>query len=75
VQKQFSGEQETVTSVAASPPTPALTFLSFVMICGKSRRGDFQVERKSRRDRMRGKLREIKGRAAPAMAPIPDTGK
>ena len=36
------------------------TFLGFVLICGKSRRGDFQIRRKSRRDRMRAKLREIK---------------
>ena len=35
-------------------------FLGFVLICEKSRRGDFQVWRKSRRDRMRAKLREIK---------------
>ena len=35
-------------------------FLGFVLICGKSRRGDFQIRRKSRRDRMRAKLREIK---------------
>lgn len=32
-------------------------FLGFVLICGKSRRGDFQIWRKSRRDRMRVKLR------------------
>src|SRR5258708_1929149 len=36
------------------------TFLGFVLICGKSRRGDFQIRRKSRRDRMRTKLREVK---------------
>jgi RNA-directed DNA polymerase len=35
-------------------------FLGFVLICGQSRRGDFQIKRKSRRDRMRTKLREIK---------------
>src|SRR3954466_14532187 len=32
------------------------TFLGFVLICGKSRRGDFQIRRRSRRDRMRAKL-------------------
>jgi hypothetical protein len=36
------------------------TFLGFVLICEKSRLGDFQIWRKSRRDRMRAKLREIK---------------
>jgi group II intron reverse transcriptase/maturase len=35
-------------------------FLGFVLICGKSRRGDFQIRRKSRGDRMSAKLREIK---------------
>jgi RNA-directed DNA polymerase len=35
-------------------------FLGFVLICRRSRRGDFQIRRKSRRDRMRTKLREIK---------------
>src|ERR1700674_1414156 len=37
-----------------------LKFLGFVFISGKSRRGDFQVRRKSRGDRMMAKLREIK---------------
>jgi RNA-directed DNA polymerase len=36
------------------------TFLGFVLICGKSRRGAFQLRRKTRRDRMRSKLQEIK---------------
>ena len=35
-------------------------FLGFVLICERSRRGDFQIWRKSRRDRMRAKLRGIK---------------
>jgi len=35
-------------------------FLGFTFICGKSRRGKFLVKRKSRRDRMRAKLVEIK---------------
>jgi group II intron reverse transcriptase/maturase len=35
-------------------------FLGFTHICGKSRRGRFLVERKSRRSRVRAKLREIK---------------
>ena len=36
------------------------TFLGFVHICGKSRRGAFQLQRKTRRDRMRVKLQAIK---------------
>ena len=36
-------------------------FLGFTFICGKTRRGRFQLQRKTRRDRMRTKLQEIKG--------------
>ena len=36
------------------------TFLGFTFICGRSRRGNFQLQRKTRPDRMRGKLRDIK---------------
>ena len=51
------------------------TFLGFVLICEKSRRGDFQIWRKSRRDRMRAKLREIKEELRRRMhRPIPETG-
>ena len=35
-------------------------FLGFTFICGRSRRGSFLLKRKSRRDRVRAKLREIK---------------
>jgi RNA-directed DNA polymerase len=35
-------------------------FLGFTHICGRSRRGGFQLKRKSRRDRMRAKLRAVK---------------
>ena len=34
-------------------------FLGFTFICSKSRRGKFQIKRKSRRDRMRAKLQAI----------------
>jgi RNA-directed DNA polymerase len=34
-------------------------FLGFVFICGRTRKGKFQLKRKSRRDRMRAKLSEI----------------
>src|SRR5271157_1072909 len=51
-------------------------FLGFVLICDKSRRGDFRIRRKSRRDRMRAKLREIKEALRWRMhRPIPETGK
>jgi hypothetical protein len=35
-------------------------FLGFIFICGRSRRGAFQLQRKTRGDRMRAKLRQIK---------------
>jgi RNA-directed DNA polymerase len=36
------------------------TFLGFIFICGRSRKGKFLLKRKSRRDRMRAKLSETK---------------
>lgn len=35
-------------------------FLGFTHICGRSREGKFQLKRKTRRDRMRTKLQEVK---------------
>jgi group II intron reverse transcriptase/maturase len=35
-------------------------FLGFTHICGRSRRGYFQLRRKTRRDRMRAKLQDVK---------------
>jgi RNA-directed DNA polymerase len=35
-------------------------FLGFTFICGKTRAGKFQIKRKTRRDRMRAKLRMVK---------------
>jgi hypothetical protein len=35
-------------------------FLGFTLLCSKSRRGDFLLKRKSRRDRTMAKLQEIK---------------
>src|SRR5439155_17460805 len=37
-----------------------LNFLGFTLISGRSRRGTFLLKRKTRRDRMRAKLREIR---------------
>jgi hypothetical protein len=51
-------------------------FLGFVLICDKSRRGDFRIRRKSRQDRMRVKLRELKEALRRRInRPIPETGK
>jgi RNA-directed DNA polymerase len=46
-----------------------------LLICEKSRRGDFQIRRKSRRDRMRAKLREIKEESRRRRhGPVPEVG-
>ena len=51
-------------------------FLGFVFICGKSRRGKFLLHRRSRRDRMRAKLKVIKEGLRERMhQPIPDQGR
>ena len=51
-------------------------FLGFVLICDKSRRGHFRIRRKSRRDRMCAKLKEIKeALRRQTNRPIPETGK
>ncbi len=39
-------------------------FLGFTFICGKTRRGGFLIHRKTRRDRMRAKLKDQEGAAA-----------
>ncbi len=42
------------------PKPETFNFLGFTFICGKSKRGKFLLHRKSRRDRMRAKLKEVK---------------
>ena len=55
------------------PETFAL--LGFTFICGTARRGGFQVQRKSRRDRVRAKLGEVKEELRRRMhQPIPVQG-
>jgi RNA-directed DNA polymerase len=51
-------------------------FLGFTFICGKTRAGKFQLQRKTRRDRMQAKLRNIKETLRRCMhRPIPEQGK
>jgi group II intron reverse transcriptase/maturase len=51
-------------------------FLGFVFICGRSRKGKFQLKRKSRRDRMQAKLSEITEELWQRMhQTIPDQGR
>jgi len=50
-------------------------FLGFTFICGKSRRSKFLIHRKTRRDRMRAKLKEVKeGLRRRMHQPIPTMG-
>ena len=50
-------------------------FLGFTFICGKSRRGKFLLTRRTRRDRMRAKLAEIKDELRRRLhQPIPQQG-
>lgn len=50
-------------------------FLGFTHICGQTRSGKFLLYRKSRRDRMRSKLQEIKGKLCEKMhESIPEQG-
>jgi RNA-directed DNA polymerase len=51
-------------------------FLGFTFMCGNTRQGKFQIKRKTRRDRMRAKLEEIKRELRRRMhQPIPVQGK
>lgn len=51
-------------------------FLGFEFICGRSRRGDFQLKRKSRADRMRKKLKEVKAKLQTLRhEPVRDQGR
>jgi group II intron reverse transcriptase/maturase len=51
-------------------------FLGFTFICGKSRRGKFLIKRKTRRDRMRAKLKMITEDLRRRMHwPVPELGK
>ena len=52
------------------------SFLGFIFISGKSRRGKFQIKRKSRPDRLRAKLQVIKQELRRRMhQPIPTQGQ
>ena len=51
-------------------------FLGFTFVCSRTRRDKFQIERKSRRDRMRAKLKDVKNELRRRMhQPIPVQGK
>ena len=52
------------------------TFLGFTFICGRSRRGDFLIQRKTRRDRMPAKLRRSRRNCdGGCTSPFPEQGQ
>ncbi|WP_436103377.1 reverse transcriptase domain-containing protein [Pararhizobium sp. LjRoot238] len=62
-------------SVGLGKPA-TFNFLGFTFICSKSRRGKFVVKRRTRRDRMQARLKEIKGELRRRLhQPIPEQGK
>ena len=53
----------------------AFKFLGFTFICGKSLRGNFLLKRRSRRDRMKAKIKEVAGELRRRMhQSIPEQG-
>ena len=51
-------------------------FLGFTFICGKTRKGKFQIKRETRRDRLRAKLGELKEQMRRRWhVPIPEQGE
>ena len=51
-------------------------FLGFVFICGRSRAGGFQLKRRSRMDRQRGKLQDVKAELRKRMhQPVAEQGR
>ena len=70
---RFAAEQR-VRRLLGKPET--FKFLGFTFICGRSRRGRFVLKRKSRSDRMRAKLKEIKEETRRRRhQPVPEQGK
>src|SRR5579859_961231 len=70
---RFAADQRTRRGLG-KPET--FKFLGFTFICGRSRRGRFALKRKSRGDRMRAKLKEIKEEMRRRRhQPIPEQGK
>lgn len=69
---RFAHQHRTVRGLG-KPET--FDFLGFKHICGRTREGKFLLRRKTRRDRMRAKLRELKeGLRRRMHLPIPEQG-
>jgi RNA-directed DNA polymerase len=73
---EFGRHAATRRAKAGLGKPETFNFLGFTFICGRSRAGKFLVKRKSRRDRMRGRLKDIKEELRQRRhQPIPEQGK
>ncbi len=73
---EFGGNAAESRSRGGRGKPETFNFLGFTHICSRSRRGFFQLKRKSRRDRMRAKLKALKAELRRRMhEPIPEQGK
>jgi RNA-directed DNA polymerase len=72
---EFGRQAATRRARAGLGKPETFAFLGFTFICGKSRRGKFLLRRKTRCDRMRAKLKEIKEEMRRRLhRPIPEQG-
>lgn len=73
---QFGRKAAQAREQAGLGKPESFNFLGFTHICGRSRKGCFQLRRKTRRDRMRAKLRDLKGKLRGGMhAPVSEQGR
>lgn len=73
---QFGRHAARTREQAGQGKPASFNFLGFTHICGRSRKGRFQLKRKTRVDRMRAKLRELKGKLRRCMhAPVREQGR
>ena len=73
---EFGPHAETNREKRGLGKPETFNFLGFTHICAKSRQGKFLLKRKSRRDRVRAKLKDIKDKLRRRMhQPIPVVGK
>jgi hypothetical protein len=73
---EFGRHAATRRAKAGLGKPETFNFLGFTFICGRSRAGKFLAKRKSRRDRMRTRLKEIKEELRRRRhQPIPEQGK
>jgi hypothetical protein len=73
---QFGRKAARAREQAGLGKPASFNFLGFTHLCGRSRQGRFQLQRKTRRDRMRAKLRELKGKLRRRMhAPVSEQGR